>query len=199
NGVYVNEAEQPVGRGKPQRLFSGDRIRIGEYEMSVDIDDETHSHLIDEDHIDHVDIAQRVEAPEPTGDDMVDAFEITGVGIEMMLTEDEAESLTPPSQRPGFIDLKLEDELRPEFLAKTMPEIIHRDPQRRARDSAGVSRAAAGRASPTPLKPVATPPAPAALEPAGSSTSAAADRPAAAMSRSTAAASTPRSTAAALT
>ncbi|MDX1562823.1 MAG: FHA domain-containing protein, partial [Gammaproteobacteria bacterium] len=27
NGVYINDAEQPVGRGKPQRLFPGDRIR----------------------------------------------------------------------------------------------------------------------------------------------------------------------------
>ena len=40
NGVYVNDGEQPVGRGNPQRLFTGDRIRIGEYEMSVEITDE---------------------------------------------------------------------------------------------------------------------------------------------------------------
>ncbi|HJR68780.1 MAG TPA: type VI secretion system-associated FHA domain protein TagH, partial [Gammaproteobacteria bacterium] len=40
NGVYVNDAEQPVGRGNPQRLFSGDRIRLGEYEISVEIRDE---------------------------------------------------------------------------------------------------------------------------------------------------------------
>ena len=37
NGVYVNDAEQPVGRGNPQRLFTGDRIRLGEYEMQVEI------------------------------------------------------------------------------------------------------------------------------------------------------------------
>ena len=37
NGVYVNDAEQPVGRGNPQRLFTGDRVRLGEYEMSVEI------------------------------------------------------------------------------------------------------------------------------------------------------------------
>ncbi len=40
NGVYVNDAEQPVGRGNPQRLFTGDRIRIGDYEISVEIRDE---------------------------------------------------------------------------------------------------------------------------------------------------------------
>ena len=38
NGVYVNDAEQPVGRGNPQRLFAGDRLRIGEYEMGVEIE-----------------------------------------------------------------------------------------------------------------------------------------------------------------
>ena len=37
NGVYVNDAEQPVGRGNPQRLFTGDIIRIGDYEIQVEI------------------------------------------------------------------------------------------------------------------------------------------------------------------
>ena len=40
NGVYVNGAETPVGRGNPQRLFSGDTLRLGEYEMTVSIDEE---------------------------------------------------------------------------------------------------------------------------------------------------------------
>ena len=101
NGVYVNDAEQPVGRGKPQRLFDGDRLRIGEYEISVEVDEDPISPLIEEDHIDPVDLAQRVEAPEPTGNDMVDAYEITGVGIEMMLTDDELETLSPPPRSKG--------------------------------------------------------------------------------------------------
>jgi type VI secretion system protein ImpI len=37
NGVYVNGADTPVGQGHPQRLFSGDRLRIGEFEISVAI------------------------------------------------------------------------------------------------------------------------------------------------------------------
>ncbi len=101
NGVYVNDAEQPVGRGKPQRLFNGDRLRIGEYEISVEIDEDPIAPLIEENHIDPVDLAQRVEAPEPTGEEMVDAYEITGVGIEMMLTEDELETLSPPPKSKG--------------------------------------------------------------------------------------------------
>lgn len=37
NGVYVNGADTPVGRGHPQRLFHGDRLRMGELEISVTI------------------------------------------------------------------------------------------------------------------------------------------------------------------
>jgi type VI secretion system protein len=37
NGVYVNGADTPVGHGHPQRLFDGDRLRIGELEISVGI------------------------------------------------------------------------------------------------------------------------------------------------------------------
>jgi type VI secretion system FHA domain protein len=35
NGVYINGADLPVGHGHPQRLFNGDRLRIGELEISV--------------------------------------------------------------------------------------------------------------------------------------------------------------------
>ncbi len=38
NGVYVNGADTAVGRGHPQRLFDGDRLRLGEYEIVVEID-----------------------------------------------------------------------------------------------------------------------------------------------------------------
>ncbi|MGI9330027.1 MAG: type VI secretion system-associated FHA domain protein TagH [Gammaproteobacteria bacterium] len=41
NGVFVNGADIPVGKGHPQRLFDGDRIRIGEFEMGVELSEET--------------------------------------------------------------------------------------------------------------------------------------------------------------
>jgi type VI secretion system FHA domain protein len=90
NGVYVNDAEQPVGRGNPQRLFGGDRIRIGEYEMSVEIvgEDDTGDHLTTGEHEDPVDRAQRVPPPDPTRADLVPAHEITAVGIEWMISEE---------------------------------------------------------------------------------------------------------------
>jgi type VI secretion system protein ImpI len=40
NGVFVNGADTPVGKGHPQRLFDGDRIRIGEFEMRVELTEE---------------------------------------------------------------------------------------------------------------------------------------------------------------
>jgi type VI secretion system FHA domain protein len=100
NGVFINGSESPVGRGKPQRLFTNDRIRIGEYEILVDIDDAgtTRETLVESNHIDPVDLKQRVEAPDPTTYDLVDAYEITGVGIEMLLDEDEASTLSPTSE-----------------------------------------------------------------------------------------------------
>jgi type VI secretion system protein len=112
NGVYINGAERPVGRGNPQRIFSGDRIRIGDYEILVSIDevDSTREQMNDLLHVDPVDLKQRVDAPDPTGVDLVDAYEITGVGIEMLLDEDEANTLSPLSYKFKTDELTLEDE-----------------------------------------------------------------------------------------
>lgn len=37
NGVFVNDADQPVGHGTPIRLYDGDRLKMGEYEIQVSI------------------------------------------------------------------------------------------------------------------------------------------------------------------
>jgi type VI secretion system protein len=97
NGVYINGSNQPVGRGNPQRLFPGDRIRMGEYEMLVEIDesDSTRERIPIQPHVDPVDLMQRVDAPEPAKRDLVDPFEITGVGIETLLDQDQASTLSP--------------------------------------------------------------------------------------------------------
>lgn len=39
NGVYVNNAEEPLGRGNPRRLFDGDRLRMGDFEFLVSLDE----------------------------------------------------------------------------------------------------------------------------------------------------------------
>lgn len=40
NGVFINNADTPVGGGHPQRLFDGDRFSIGEFKMLVEITDD---------------------------------------------------------------------------------------------------------------------------------------------------------------
>jgi len=39
NGVYLNDAIEPLGNGNPRRLFNGDRIRMGDFEFLVTLDE----------------------------------------------------------------------------------------------------------------------------------------------------------------
>jgi type VI secretion system protein len=115
NGVYVNDAEQPVGRGNPQRLFNGDRIRIGEYEMSVEIaeEDDAGSEMADNQHVDPVSKAQRVPPPDPTRSDMVAPHEITAVGIEMLISEEVEIGQIQRHNKANVASLRLEEEPPP--------------------------------------------------------------------------------------
>jgi type VI secretion system protein len=112
NGVYVNDSEQPVGRGNPQRLFTGDRIRIGEYEMSVEISgvDDTRETLVNDGHVDPVSKAQRVPPPDPTRADMVSPHEITAVGIEMLISDEVDVAEVRRINKANAASLRLEDE-----------------------------------------------------------------------------------------
>jgi len=47
NGVFVNGASTPVGKGNPQRLFDGDTIRLGEFEIKVALIDDPDEKLED--------------------------------------------------------------------------------------------------------------------------------------------------------
>jgi type VI secretion system FHA domain protein len=72
NGVYVNDADIPVGRGNPQRLFAGDRLQFGEYQIQVQIEgDQTLEMLAHDSRRKAVDQAQQVAPPDPTGDDLL--------------------------------------------------------------------------------------------------------------------------------
>ena len=66
NGVYVNGADTPVGRGHPQRLFDGDQIRIGEYEILIEVS-EGDEDIIDDGMRDSVVRAQLVDEDESRG------------------------------------------------------------------------------------------------------------------------------------
>lgn len=39
NGVYINDEEEPLGKGNPRRLFSGDRLRMGDFSFVVGLDE----------------------------------------------------------------------------------------------------------------------------------------------------------------
>ncbi|HSD68581.1 MAG TPA: type VI secretion system-associated FHA domain protein TagH, partial [Woeseiaceae bacterium] len=39
NGVYVNDEDEPLGKGRPRRLFDGDRLRMGDFEFRVHVDE----------------------------------------------------------------------------------------------------------------------------------------------------------------
>lgn len=39
NGVYINDEAEPLGRGNPRRLFNGDRLRMGDFEFVVTLDE----------------------------------------------------------------------------------------------------------------------------------------------------------------
>ena len=124
NGVYVNDGEQPVGRGNPQRLFTGDRIRIGEYEMSVEITDEddTRETLTDDRHVDPVSKAQRVPPPDPTRADMVAPHEITAVGIEMLISDEVQIGQIQRLHKANAASLRLEEDA-PKVQAKPQAEL----------------------------------------------------------------------------
>jgi type VI secretion system FHA domain protein len=113
NGVYVNDAEHPVGRGNPQRLFTGDRLRIGEYEMSVEITDEddTRETLTNDRHVDPVERAKRVPPPDPTRADLVAPHEITAVGIEMMISEEVEIGQIQRVNKANAASLRLEEDV----------------------------------------------------------------------------------------
>ncbi|HEU4618014.1 MAG TPA: type VI secretion system-associated FHA domain protein TagH [Gammaproteobacteria bacterium] len=170
NGVFVNGADQPVGRGKPQRLFNGDKIRIGDYEIGVEIDGgEETTALTEEHHIDPVDLAQRVEDPEPTNFNLVDETEITGIGIEELLTEDEATTLTPPSPL-DHLEL-VEDTPAPKTDAPEVkvPAPAKAASAKRARAASRAARPPTKSAAPASTRAAAPSPAPASAPPAAGS------------------------------
>jgi len=89
NGVYINDDANPVGKARPQRLFDGDRLRIGAYEMVAHITESAseRDQLSDLHHVDPVDRAKFVDQPEPTGQDLVSEQELTAKGVDELLRE----------------------------------------------------------------------------------------------------------------
>lgn len=93
NGVYVDGADTAVGRGHPQRLFNGNRIRMGEYEMVVELSADA-EHKKDDGMRDSVVRAQLVSVDESAEFALVDEGKLTDHdALERHLSQPEASSL----------------------------------------------------------------------------------------------------------
>jgi len=111
NGVFVNDSETPIGRTKPQRLFQGDRLRVGEYEMRVHLDDSDLDDDLEKDsHSDPVDRALHAEQAEPTGYTLVSEEELGALAIEEILADDTAADALKAAAEQAAGNLRLVDE-----------------------------------------------------------------------------------------
>ena len=80
NGIYVNGEDEPLGRGNPRRLYDGDRLRMGDFEFSVSIDEGEDLDVPEQPLSivpDEFDL-KVPEAPLKTGIQLLDEEEITG-------------------------------------------------------------------------------------------------------------------------
>ncbi len=117
NGVYVNDSDTPIGRGRTQRLFSGDRLRMGEYLMVVQIaEDSDLTAALLEDAPDPVNQAQRVDLSDGTDPELIEEHLLTGAFDDLHLEKTYSGGSLPESFKPGStqpVDAKTPGKRRP--------------------------------------------------------------------------------------
>ncbi len=87
NGVYINDADVPVGRGHPQRIFDGDVLHIGDYVIAATITAEADD-AVEDGMRDSVVRAQLVEEDESVELQLVDeARLVEGESLDRYLME----------------------------------------------------------------------------------------------------------------
>lgn len=106
NGVYVNDERKPIGKGNPRRLFNGDRLHLGDFEIQASIDEgedltmpEDPKPTVVPDHIEQLVEEDRIR----TGVQLLDEDEITGdVSFESILYtgDQETPAETPVAEVP---------------------------------------------------------------------------------------------------
>lgn len=81
NGVYINDEENALGKGNPRRLFDGDRLRMGDFEFLVSLDEGQSLEMppslaptVVPDHIEQLVPEEKLE----TGVQLLDEDELTG-------------------------------------------------------------------------------------------------------------------------
>ncbi len=86
NGAFINGSDVPVGQGKPQRLFDGDLVRLGEYEIRCAVIEDT-AELHGDSMTDSVVRAQMVREDDSTDETLLDDDNISNeVALEDMIT-----------------------------------------------------------------------------------------------------------------
>ncbi len=90
NGTFINDSDQPIAQSGPRVLKSGDRLRMGDFELAVTVDAANdfppdNSAIIAYDGVDNSSAARRVTA-EDIGADL---------NLQDMLASDSSASLTP--------------------------------------------------------------------------------------------------------
>jgi predicted component of type VI protein secretion system len=101
NGVYVNDESKPIGKGNPRRLFNGDHLHLGDFEIVVSIDEGEDLEMPAEpkptvvpDHIEQLVEEDRLK----TGVQLLDEDEITGdVAFETVLYADDESAEAQPA------------------------------------------------------------------------------------------------------
>jgi len=91
NGVFVNDSDQPVGRGTSLRLYDGDRLRMGDYQFDVNIV--------------HVNLGPREDDAGDATSDTEDQVAITGLEFERAL-----EAELGPEDAPAASEAMAEEE-----------------------------------------------------------------------------------------
>ena len=128
NGVYVNDEPKAIGKGNPRRLFNGDHLHMGDFEILVSIDEGEGLEMpadprptVVPDHIEQLVEEDRIK----TGVQLLDEDEITGdVAFESVLfAGDDEPERTPVIEAPAEAEPPV---LEPEVTGPT-PVNVTRD------------------------------------------------------------------------
>ncbi len=133
NGVYVNDEVEPIGRGNPRRLFNGDRLRLGGFEIAVGIDEGEDLELpeppkpsVAPDHIEQF----VPEVTLRTGIALLDEEEITGDDAFQSVVFGSGSRAFPGDETSTEVDIVLEPEPRPKAKTKAEARSEPPEPQR---------------------------------------------------------------------
>lgn len=124
NGVYVNGEHEPIGKDNPRRLFHGDMLRMGEFEIRVSIDQgESIAIPLEADDTFPSGIEQLVpETTFRTGVTLLDEEEITGDDeFQSVLFGDGARTDVSPLERSLIEQSPIEQKEQPEPAPSIQP------------------------------------------------------------------------------